>query len=307
MRNTATAFRIPHGRRIVADEIIGGYRLLKTLATGLTSQVWEVVENSSGRHFAMKLLLPEKVDQPEWRASLLREANVEKSLAHANIIRIVHVEPSPKNPFFVMEFFPAGSLKDRLRNATRDPEAKTFLLEHTQDVLKQTATALAFSTAKKVIHRDVKPDNILVNSAGDVRVIDYSLAYRPPTGLKRWFAKKEKAMGTRSYMSPEQIRGQILDQRADLYSFGATAYEVITGRPPFRAASSQELLTKHIVEKPTSPVQFNPEVTNDFAALVLRMLAKKKEDRPRDFHEVMIAMKAMKVYKNVQPKTFGGG
>jgi eukaryotic-like serine/threonine-protein kinase len=294
----------------VADDIIGGYRLLKTLATGLTSQVWEVVENSSGRHFAMKLLLPEKAEQPEWRSSLIREANVEKALAHPHIIRIVHVEPHPKNPYFVMEFFPAGSLKDRMMSATRspaNPEAKAFLLEHTQDILKQTATALAFSTAKKVIHRDVKPDNILVNSSGEVRVIDYSLAYKPPTGLARWFAKKQKTtVGTRTYMSPEQIRGQILDQRADLYSFGVTAYEVIANRPPFRAASSQELLTKHIVEKPITPVQHNPDVTNDFAALVMRMLAKKKEDRPRDFHEVLIAMKSMKVYKNVQPKAFGG-
>jgi serine/threonine protein kinase len=288
----------------VADEIIGGYRLLKHMVTGQTSQVWEVVENNSGRHFAMKLLLPEKAEHSENRSILLHEAKVEKALAHPNIIRIVHVEPSPTNPYFVMEFFPAGNLKLRLMNASRDPTARTFLLEHTQDILKQTATGLAFTNAKGWIHRDVKPDNILVNSAGDVRLIDFALAYRPPSGLGRLFHRKGKTQGTRSYMSPEQIRGLILDARADVYSFGATAYEVVTGRPPFRAASSKELLDKHIIEKPISPQQVNPDVTDEFANLVLRMLAKKKEDRPKDFHEVLMAMKSLKVYKNVENKSF---
>jgi eukaryotic-like serine/threonine-protein kinase len=205
-----------------------------------------------------------------------------------------------------MEFFPAGNLKLRMMNATRDPSAKTFLLEHTQDILKQTATALAFTNAKGWIHRDVKPDNILVNSAGDVRLIDFAIAYRPPTGLARWFGGKGKTTkGTRSYMSPEQIRNKILDARADIYSFGATAYEVVTGRPPFRAASSKELLDKHILEKPVPPQQVNPDVTTDFSNLVLRMLAKKKEDRPKDFYEVLQALKALKVYKNVENKSFG--
>jgi eukaryotic-like serine/threonine-protein kinase len=288
----------------VAEEIIGAYRLLKHIVTGQTSQVWEVVENNSGRHFAMKLLLPEKASQPEFRKVLMHEAKVGKSLAHANIIRIVHVEGIGPNPHFVMEFFAAGSLKYRLMNATREAEAKTFLLEHTQDILKQTATALAFMNAKRWIHRDVKPDNILVNSAGDLRLIDFALAYQPPTGLARWFTRKIKAQGTRSYMSPEQIRGQILDARADIYSFGATAFEVVTGRPPFRAATSQELLNKHILEKPVSPQHLNPEVTDDFAKLVLRMLSKKKEDRPKDFHEVLMAMRTLKVYKTIENKSF---
>jgi eukaryotic-like serine/threonine-protein kinase len=105
-------------------------------------------------------------------------------------------------------------------------------------------------------------------------------------------------------MSPEQIRGLILDRRADVYCFGASAYEVVTGRTPFRGSSSQDLLTKHILEKPISPQQVNPEVTKEFADLVLRMLAKKKEDRPKDFHEVLMAMRSMRVYKNVDPKSF---
>jgi serine/threonine protein kinase len=102
-------------------------------------------------------------------------------------------------------------------------------------------------------------------------------------------------------MSPEQIRGQPLDGRADIYSFAVTAYEMVTNRPPFRGVSSQDLLHKHITEKPVTPRQFNPDVTEDFAQLILRMLAKKKEDRPRDFHEVMMAMRGIKLFSEPAP------
>ncbi len=277
----------------MAEEVIGNYRLMKHMATGQTSQVWEVVEVTSGRHFAMKLLLPEKARETVHRKFLFHEAEVGRSLAHPNIIRIVHIDHNPATPNFVMEFFPSGSLKARLM---RKDDA--FIREKGQDILKQAATALAFMNAKGWVHRDIKPDNILVNSAGEVRLIDFALAQRiRKTGfLQRLFRRKGKSQGTRSYMSPEQIRGLALDGRADIYSFGATAYEMVTNRPPFRGVSSQDLLAKHIAEKPVTPRQYNPDVTEDFAQLILRMLAKKKEDRPRDFHEVLMAMRGIKLF-----------
>ncbi len=172
-----------------------------------------------------------------------------------------------------------------------------FIHEKAQDILKQAATGLAFMNAKGWVHRDVKPDNMLVNSAGELKLIDFAIAERIPTGFgQAGSAARSKPQGTRSYMSPEQIRGQALDGRADIYSFGATAFELVTGRPPFRGASSQDLLNKHIKEKPVSPAFYNPDVTKEFGDLVLRMLAKKKEDRPRDFHEVLMAMRTMKVF-----------
>jgi serine/threonine-protein kinase len=290
----------------MAEDIIGGYRVLKHMVTGQTSQVWEVVEASSGRHFAMKMLLPEKAHNPEMRRFLLHEADVGKELAHANIIRIVTVNRNAENPFFVMEYFPAGNLKLRIMH--REIE---FIRERAQDILKQAATALAFMNAKGWVHRDVKPDNMLVNMSGDLRIIDFALAQRIPTGWAKMFWRKAKPAGTRSYMSPEQIRGLPLDGRADVYSFAASAYELVTttaanvGRTPFRAGSNQELLQKHISEKPVSPRVFNADITEEFAELILQMLAKKKEDRPRDFHEVLMAMKTMKVYKGVESSTAG--
>lgn len=275
----------------MTEETVGGYRLLRHMVTGQTSQVWEVVETGSGRHFAMKLLLPEKVSDTTYRNFLFHEAEVGKQLAHPNIIRIVKIDRSANNPYFVMEYFPAGNLKLRIMRKEYD-----FLREKGQDILKQAATGLAFMNAKGWVHRDVKPDNLLVASSGDVRVIDFAIAQRIPTGLSKYFWRKVKPQGTRSYMSPEQIRGQRLDGRADIYSFGAMCYEMMAGRPPFRGSSSQDLLHKHIIEKPITPRQYNSEISEEFAELILRMLAKKKEERPRDFHEVLMAMRGIRIY-----------
>jgi serine/threonine protein kinase len=137
----------------------------------------------------------------------------------------------------------------------------------------------------------------MVNSAGEVRMIDFALAERVSKG--GMFRKRRgRAAGTRSYMSPEQIRGEGLDARADIYSFGASCYEIVTGRPPFRAATPTDLLHKQIVEKPVSPKNYNQDVTDEFADLVLRCLAKKKKERPQDFHEVLMALRNMKVFKS---------
>jgi serine/threonine protein kinase len=279
-------------------EVIDGYRLQNLMMTGQNSQVWEVVELSSHRHFAMKLLLPEKTQDPELRRLMNHEASVGKQLDHPNVIKIVHVGKDKNNPHFVMEFFPAGSLKLRLVRKQFD-----FIKEKIQNICKQAATALAYMNASGWVHRDVKPDNMLVNSAGELRLIDFALAQRAEKDsfLKRLFRKKSVVQGTRSYMSPEQIRGLPLDGRADIYSYGASMYELVAGRPPFRGASNQELLQKHIVDKPPTPQAFNPDVSKEFCDLLLRMLAKKRENRPKSFHEVLMALNTMGVYKGAAP------
>lgn len=277
--------------------MMGGYRLRTLMGTGQNSQVWEVVEISSSRHFAMKLLLPEKVRDPELREMLFHEADVGLKLAHANIIKIVKVVKEPKEAYFVMEFFPAGSLKARMMKKEDD-----FLRENALEIFKQTATGLAYMNMSGWVHRDVKPDNILVNSAGEVRLIDFAITEKIKTGFfAKMFHRRGKPQGTRSYMSPEQIRDELLDGRADIYSYGATLYEVAAGRPPFRGLNSQDLLDKHIKEKPVAPQSHNPDITDEFNDFILKMLAKKREDRPRNFHEILIKMKNMRVFKTRAP------
>jgi serine/threonine-protein kinase len=278
----------------VSQDHLGGYRLQNLMMTGQTSQVWEAVEVSSSRHFAVKLLLPEKAREAEFRQLLIHEATVGIALRHPNVIKIVKLEKDPTNPWFVMEFFPAGSLKLRIMRKQFD-----FIKEKAQDIFKQAATALAYMNASGWVHRDVKPDNILMNAAGELRLIDFALAQRikKAGAFAKLFRRRGKVQGTRSYMSPEQIRGLPLDGRADIYSFGCSAYELVTGRPPYRGSSNDDLLRKHFIEKPSTPQLYNPEVTDEFSDLVLRMLAKKREDRPKDFHEVLMALRTMRIFK----------
>src|SRR5207248_8301003 len=128
-------------------------------------------------------LLPEKAADPTYRRFLLHAAEVGKSLAHPNILRIIEIGRDPHNPYFVMEYFPAGNLKLRIMSMRKDPKQLEFIREKGQEILKQAATGLAFMNAKGWVHRDVKPDNVLVNSAGEVRLIDFALSQRPATGL----------------------------------------------------------------------------------------------------------------------------
>ena len=279
----------------MAEEIIGGYKLVNVLANYHSSQIWEVAEVVGHRHFAMKLLLPEKVRDAEQRRLLIHEGTVGKELSHPNILKVIQVSKDSKNPFVLTELFPVLSLKHRILRKQFD-----FIKQHAQNIFVLAAKAMGYMNAKGWVHRDIKPDNILVSNGGDVRISDFALAQKiqKASFFSSWFKKKGLTQGTRSYMSPEQIRGEDLDGRADIYTFAASMYEVVTNRPPFRAGSNQELLTKHITEKPVSPQAHNPDLTDEFSELVLQMLAKKREQRPADFNQVLMKLQKIRVYKS---------
>jgi len=285
-------------------EIIEGYRLRGLLHNAPAgSQVYEVVETRSNRHFAMKLLLPEAAARPEERHMLFNEAEVGAKLRHENVIHIVKVCKEIAHPFFVMEYFPSGSLRSKLmikKDQAVQAADLAFIKDFARKIFKQSAVGLAYMHGNGWVHRDIKPDNILVNASGQLRIIDFAISRRIPTGFAKWFYRKSKAQGTPSYMSPEQARGKMPDPRSDIYSLGATFFELLTGRPPFRGSSQQDLLNKQVSAKPDSPQSFNPDVTKDMAGLILKMLAKKPEDRPQTCHDVMIALRKMKIY-NSQP------
>lgn len=283
------------------NQTLAGYRLRSLLQTGQVSQVFEVVELKSNRHFAMKLLLPEAADNAEHRRTLFNEADVGIEMRHANVINILKVSKSKESPHFVMEFFPSGSL--RLRLQAKD---MSFVKEHARKIFKGAATGLAYMNASGFVHRDVKPDNILVNSLGDTKMIDFAISKKIPTGFAKWFYKKSKPQGTPSFMAPEQINDEMPDGRSDIYSYACTLYELTTGRPPFRGTSMNDLLSRHFTEKPAPPSMHNSDLTDEFSAFVIKMLAKKKTDRPTNFHEVLMELRKVKqIFKSVTEKDTG--
>ncbi|HEX3148819.1 MAG TPA: serine/threonine-protein kinase [Gemmataceae bacterium] len=274
------------------NETIGGYRLRSLLQTGQVSQVFEVVEPHSNRHFAMKVLLPEAAEKSDVRNNLFHEAEVGTKLRHENVIHILKVSRDAHSPHFIMEYFPSGSMRNRLM-----AKDFTFIKEHGRNIFKSAATGLAYMHGNGWVHCDVKPDNMLVNAAGQLKWIDFAISRKVPKGLSKLFYRQSKAQGTPSYMSPEQIRKQPLDGRADIYGLGSTMYELLTGRPPHRGNTIQDLLNKQLSEKAITPQSHNKEITDEFAALLLRMLSKKKEDRPSAMHDVLIAFRKIKVLK----------
>lgn len=274
----------------VTENQIDNYRLVNLMATGQTSQVYEVAEVSSGRHFALKMLLPEHVKSGEQRRFLFHEAEVGQQIVHPNIVKMLTIKKDPYHPYLVMEFFPSKNLKLRIMHKEDE-----FIKQHFRGIVEQAATALAFMHEKGWVHRDVKPDNILVNSSAEVRVIDFAIATRKSKKPGLFGSKKKgKPMGTRSYMAPEQIRGEWLDARADIYAFGATMYEALTGRPPLKANNPADLLMKQLKEKPESPQVYNPDIADDLAKLILAMLSKEREGRPKDFHEFLVKFRGMR-------------
>ena len=285
-------------------EKIGEYELRRCLYNGMTSQVYEVVEPRSGRHFAMKLILQDHADNKEYRATLFHEAEVGIKLRHPNVINIISVSKSPKTPNFVMEYFPSGSLRARL--TSKDPKDAEFLKVNAKKIYKQVLTGLAYMNSSGYVHCDIKPDNIITDAAGVTKVIDFAISRKVSKAsgdgiLARLLGggKKKKVQGTYSFMSPEQIRNGPIDGRSDIYSFGATLFELVTGRPPFRGATIEEILKKHLTEKPVLASNLNPDVTDPFAQLVNKMLSKKREDRPEHFHMVLRELKTMRIFKSV--------
>jgi len=280
-------------------QIIGGYKLRGLLHTGRESQVWEVVEPTSNRHFAMKLLLPEFVSTKAERAKLFNDAEIGKQLRHENVVNIIKVNRSETQPHFIMEYFAAGSLRRRLQS--RDPKDKDYLKQYAKKIFKQTATGLAYMNASKFVHLDVKPDNIVANASGQTKIIDFAISKPIKKGfLARLFRKKGPPEGTPTYMSPEQIKTDLPDGRSDIYSLGITWYEVVCGRPPFRGNSVSDLYRKHFGEKPQLPSVYNPDVTDEFGHLLLRMLEKDRKSRPDSFHNVLIDLRKTQVFKSVK-------
>ncbi len=274
---------------IVIDE----YELVNCVATGNATQIWEVKKKGSGKQLAMKLLLDESFQDPEQKKSLKHEANVGKAFDHPNLIRVFDLVVNKKHGYFTMEYFRSLNLKSMLRNELPAAQAR---LKKLMEALTQ---ALAHMHEKGWLHRDIKPDNILLTKGGEVKLIDFSLAAKPAGMLTklRGGSKKQLIQGTRTYIPPEAIRRRPITEAADIYSLGVTLYEVLAGRPPFIHGNPNELLMAHVRELPDKPSGYNENVSPEADDLTMRLLSKEPKDRPASMQELFAEVRAMKFFK----------
>lgn len=276
-----------------SDDKIGGYRYVRTIHPGATSVVMEVLQEASGKRFAMKQLLASRAQDRDERKAFEFEAKLGMDLRHPNLVRVHDFVRDPEQPYFTMDLFPSYHLKLPIARPSVYPMPVTQL----HRIMEQVAVALAYMHDKGWVHRDVKPENVLVNKSGEVRLIDLALAMKPFGGLKKLFGGKAPRAGTPSYMAPEQIRCAPPTPASDVYSFGITCYELACGRPPFRANSTSELLNKHISERATPLTAHNKSITSEFNDLVLKMIQKKPTERLNDLHEFKSKFSRIRIYK----------
>ena len=275
----------PLGVRSVATnttgtERIGDYKYVRTIYPGSTSIVMEVLHEASNRRFAIKQLLASRGGDAAERKAFEFEAKLGQELHHPNLIKVHHYVKERDQPYFVMDYFPGFQLRLALHKPKDFPVLKNSL----HRIITQAAASLAYMHDKNWIHRDVKPENIMCNKTGEVRVIDYTLTRRPISSFGKILGLRVPRQGTKSYMSPEQILCESPAPTCDIYSFGITCYELACGRQPFRANSENELLNKHIREIPVPPTTFNKDITklsSFFASLHYFILVLFFE--PRDF------------------------
>ncbi len=268
------------------------YQLAMCIASGSSSQVWEVVEMSSGRHLAMKLL---KTDVPEFKenkAQMKRESEIHKLLDHPMIVKFERYSSNRDYTYILMEYFRASNLKLQIKADTNGVHLKV------RQLFEGVCAALSHVHQKGFIHRDIKPDNVLMNKVGEIRLCDFSLSSKQKLGMGKLLAGKLKSIqGTRTYIAPETIRRSQPTFQTDLYSLGVLFFEVLACKTPFQAPTPEELLQKHLRAEAPNPSEFNPNVSPEMDRIIAKLLKKKPADRPASADEVLAEIKRIRIFK----------
>ena len=281
-------------------DFLGPYQFLRMIRAGNTTTIWEAIKTGqTGRRYALKVLIDRfKKDRAEIE-QLRNEAIVGKALDHPYVITIYEFDQKYELPFISMQLFNARNLKQELRE---QPDRLAYNLE---DIVQKCAEGLLHLHLHGWIHCDVKPDNFLVDENANVKLIDFSIAQKAKSGLAAFFGGRGKLQGTRSYMAPEQIRGKRLTTATDVYGFGCVLFELLTGRPPFTGTTPDEVLSRHLRSSVPSIQAYNNKVSDKFAGLLLRVLAKEPGKRPQTMADFIKEFEALngRIYKaGMRPK-----
>lgn len=265
--------------------LLGGrYELDQIIGRGGMAEVWRAHDTRLVRDVAVKRLRLDLASDPTFQARFRREAQSAAGLNHPNIVAVYDTgeERDPKSdvmvPYIVMELVEGITLREVLRDGRRILPARA--LEFTAGVLD----ALAYSHRAGIIHRDIKPANVMLTPSGTVKVMDFGIA-RAVADTSATMTQTAAVIGTAQYLSPEQARGEKVDNRSDLYSVGCLMYELLCSEPPFKGDSPVSVAYQHVREAPVPPSQRDPEVTPAMDAIVLKALAKAPMNRYQDARE----------------------
>ncbi|HEY2320537.1 MAG TPA: Stk1 family PASTA domain-containing Ser/Thr kinase [Solirubrobacteraceae bacterium] len=258
----------------------GRYRVLSRLGSGGMADVFLAEDQQLGRKVALKLLHHRFAEDPDFVERFRREAQAAAGLQHPNVVSVYDRGKFDDTYYIAMEYLPGRSLKQLIRQeAPLDPLRAI-------DITIQILKAARFAHRRGVIHRDLKPHNVIVDDSGHAKVTDFGIARAGASDM----TETGSIMGTAQYLSPEQAQGHAVNAGSDLYSIGVVLYEMLTGRVPFDAESAVTIALKHVSEAPPPPSQFNPNIPPELEQTVLWVLNKNASDRPADAEQLITVL-----------------
>jgi len=259
-------------------KLIGGrYELGDLLGRGGMAEVRKGTDSRLGRIVAIKRLRTDLASDATFQARFRREAQSSAALNHPSIVSVYDTgeemtDHGVAQPYIVMEYVAGRTLRDILR------EGRKILPERALEITSGVLSALDYSHRAGIIHRDIKPGNVMLTPSGDVKVMDFGIA-RAVSDASSSMTQTAAVVGTAQYLSPEQARGETVDSRSDVYSAGCLLYELLTGRPPFIGDSPVAVAYQHVREPAMPPSNLDSDLTPDIDAIVMKSLAKRVEDR----------------------------
>jgi len=251
------------------------------------AEVWLAEQCSLRRQVALKLLKSELAKDEIYLRRFQLEAQAAARLVHANIVQIYDVGCVDGLHFITQEYVPGHNLREHLnRHGPLD-------IKRALSVLRQVASALHKAAQHEIVHRDIKPDNIMLATSGEVKVADFGLA-RWSGGGALHLTQDGMTMGTPLYMSPEQVQGLALDPRSDIYSLGVTCYHMLTGQPPFRGDTALSVAVQHLNMRPEPLEVLRPDLPVGLVRLLQQMLAKDPAQRPASAQDILRALRTLR-------------